>query len=237
MLEETASVRIELRDGRFDFQVDKLGFSQRFVLTLPDGELEVQGTRFITDVAGGRTRSLSVQEGRVALRIAGSEEVILVGGDVWPPASAVEQTGVKQEETEEEVAIPDLESFPSAPSEKPAHPEVTPTVKAPSGSGPETEPNSKPDAAGGPTPTGQSEFAIAMSAFSAGDFARAEALFLAFEQHHPYDRRVEDSTFLRAVARSRRGDATGARQLAREYLRRYPKGLRRLEAERLAGNR
>jgi outer membrane protein assembly factor BamD (BamD/ComL family) len=72
-----------------------------------------------------------------------------------------------------------------------------------------------------------------MAAFGAGDYGRAEALFRAFERENPGDARVEDTTFLRAVARNRRGDEAGARAAARDYLRRYPAGFRRLEAERL----
>jgi outer membrane protein assembly factor BamD (BamD/ComL family) len=73
-----------------------------------------------------------------------------------------------------------------------------------------------------------------MSAFSAGDYGRAEQLFVSFEQQHAADARVEDTLFLRALARSRRGDADGSRAIARDYLRRYPNGLRRQEAQRLA---
>src|SRR5690606_2344310 len=77
-------------------------------------------------------------------------------------------------------------------------------------------------------------FSLAMSAFSAGDYGEAEQRFIEFERAHPNDARVEDSTFLRAVARSRRGDQTAAQAIAREYLRRYPQGFRRTEARRLA---
>jgi TolA-binding protein len=73
-----------------------------------------------------------------------------------------------------------------------------------------------------------------MDAFASGDFGRAETLLAAFEQHHPADSRVEDAAYLRIVARARRGDAAGARQLAREYLTKYPSGFRRREAEGLA---
>lgn len=73
-----------------------------------------------------------------------------------------------------------------------------------------------------------------MAAFGAGDYGQAERLFQDFERHHPKDARREDSTFLRAVARARRGDAEGARAMARQYLDRYPNGLRAPEAERLA---
>jgi TolA-binding protein len=78
------------------------------------------------------------------------------------------------------------------------------------------------------------DFARAMAAFGAGDYGQAERLFQCFERSHPQDARQEDSTFLRAVARARRGDAEGARATARQYLERYPNGLRAPEAERMA---
>ena len=85
-----------------------------------------------------------------------------------------------------------------------------------------------PSAAAVWLPTG-----VAMAAFAAGYFGNAERLLAAFERAHPADARVEDATFLRAVARARRGDLTTARAIADEYLRRYPNGLRRAEAERM----
>ena len=53
------------------------------------------------------------------------------------------------------------------------------------------------------------DFAQAMAAFDAGDYGRAEGAFLGFERRHSGDARCEDATFLRAVARARRGDAAG----------------------------
>jgi TolA-binding protein len=82
--------------------------------------------------------------------------------------------------------------------------------------------------------TPNDDFARAVSAFGAGDYGQAERLFQDFERRHAEDARQEDSTFLRAVARARRGDAAGARATARQYLERYPNGLRAPEAERLA---
>ena len=76
-----------------------------------------------------------------------------------------------------------------------------------------------------------------MSAFSAGDYGQrlrtSRKLFQRFASEHTTDTRVEDAMFLRAVARARSGDVEGSPALAAEYLRRYPAGLRRIEAERL----
>jgi TolA-binding protein len=77
------------------------------------------------------------------------------------------------------------------------------------------------------------DFAQAMAAFDAGDYGRAEGAFFSFERRHSGDARCEDATFLRAVARARRGDAAGASAIAREYLERYPSGLRVREARQL----
>ena len=73
-----------------------------------------------------------------------------------------------------------------------------------------------------------------MTTYSRGDYAEAERLFLAFEHDFPRDARTEDSAFLRVAARARRGDTDGAQTLAPDYLRRFPNGLRRVEAERLS---
>ena len=78
------------------------------------------------------------------------------------------------------------------------------------------------------------DFALAMSAFSRGDFGTAERLFRAFEQRYPTNPHAEDVLFLRALGRSRRGDPSGARLLAREYLQRYPGGFRAEEARQMA---
>jgi len=73
-----------------------------------------------------------------------------------------------------------------------------------------------------------------MATFSRGDFATAEQLLVAFEARYPQSAHLEDTLFLRAVCRLRRGDESGARALARDYLRRYPNGFRAQEAGRMA---
>jgi hypothetical protein len=72
-----------------------------------------------------------------------------------------------------------------------------------------------------------------MAAFDEGAFERADSLFGRFAADFSDDARTEDAMFLRAVARSRAGDSPGAAQRAREYLSRFPQGLRHREALRL----
>ncbi len=209
-LERSATLRLALELGRFELQVYKLVAGQRFLLTLPDGELEVQGTRFVVEIEGGRTRRVHVSEGRVALRLIGRPALTLGAAEEFS--------------SEPEVTRPVASSAPP------------PVNDQPRSAGSETRRASAPPASAVPSAaaTPGSDFGVAMKAFGDGDYGRAEQAFLEFERKHPSDSRVEDATFLRAVARSRRGDKEGARRIAESYLERYPNGLRRLEAERIA---
>jgi ferric-dicitrate binding protein FerR (iron transport regulator) len=217
-----AALRLTLTAGSFAIHVDKLNARQSFTLNLPDGELSVRGTRFTVDV-DSRTRRVVVSEGRVVLQLLGQGEVSLGAGDSWPPAPSPPQ--------------PSSESAASSAQASDTPPAVTARSDPPPGARPGTSSaaasrlrpaaSSERSSAGG-------EFATAMAAFSQGDFATAERLFQAFEARYPENSHVEDTVFLRAVARLRRGDEPGAKELAREYLRRYPLGFRADEAARIA---
>jgi len=217
------TARLLLQGGWFELSVDKLRASQRFLLELPDGELEVKGTRFIVEVRDAKTARVRVHEGRVALRLRGQPPLLLGTGDSWPPLAAAPAATTKPI-----APLAGAASNESAESSR---------VRAPVPSAAPTPPargtGSVIEAPTDSIPPAGDAFAQAMSAFSAGDFGKAERLFTAFERAHPADARVEDATFLRAVARARRGDVTAAQAIARDYLRRYPNGLRRAEAERL----
>jgi hypothetical protein len=225
-LERGATLKLAVRRGRFELSVRHLSSGQRFLLVLPDGELEVRGTRFVVEVDGVRTLSVSVAEGRVALRVGerSGPPLLLGAGERFAGAPA-----------------PPPPASASAPLPEPAPP------LAPARSEPEPAPSgvaspapsdhaAAPGAAGGTAAerSAGAEFTRAMSAFSSGNYGEAETSFRAFAARHPADPRAEDATFLSAVASARRGDQQGARALAKRYLARYPNGLRRREAERLA---
>jgi hypothetical protein len=84
---EGATVRSSQTQGLAAYYVDQMGQNQRFLLTLPDGDLEVKGTRFVVAIEGGKTKSVEVAQGKVALHLDGHEEVILSGGERWPRGS------------------------------------------------------------------------------------------------------------------------------------------------------
>ncbi len=227
-IEEGAALRLRLGSGSFTLEVDKLTAVQRFVLELPDGELEVIGTHFGVRVEPEGTRRVEVTEGRVALRLRDALPMSLGAGESW--TAEREAAGA---------AAPPFEpaaELPSTPAPAAAAPSEPSLVEARQTALPETKralepPSGEQAAIAG---THNDDFARAIAAFGAGDYGQAERLFQDFERRHAQDARREDSMFLRAVARARRGDAAGARATAREYLERYPKGLRAPEAERLA---
>jgi hypothetical protein len=227
-IEEGAALRLRLGSGSFMLEVDKLTAVQRFVLELPDGELEVIGTHFGVRVEPEGTRHVEVTEGRVALRLRDALPISLGAGESW----------TAEREAARALAPPSAPAAepPSTPAPAAAAPSERSLARARQTALPETkralEPPSGERAA--PPGTHNDDFARAMAAFGAGDYGQAERLFLDFERRHAEDARQEDSTFLRAVARARRGDAAGARATARQYLERYPNGLRAPEAERLA---
>jgi TolA-binding protein len=198
--------------GHFELEVDKLKSGQRFLVDLPDGELEVQGTRFEINLADGHTKSVRVFEGRVALRIRGEEPRTLNANDVWDVQPVVVAP-----------VPPPPPPPPPASSSAPPPPPVSVTTALP-----------PPSASASAASSAPVSLASAMEAFTSGDYARAETLFAAFAKTNPSDARAEDASFLIAVSREKRGDHEGARAAAGEYLRRYPTGFRRKEAERLA---
>jgi ferric-dicitrate binding protein FerR (iron transport regulator) len=205
------AVRLQLERGGVLVTVRKLQEGQTFVIQLPDGELEVRGTRFTVEADGARTLRVAVEEGRVALRLVGSPELLLGAGQFWQRSLAEERHAA--------------EAVGGSDANKP-----TP--------GASLSPVARPKPAAAPStsaskPASASDFAAAMASYTRGDFATAEQLFQRFEALHPDNARVEDSLFLRAMTRHRRGDRAGAGQLAARYLERFPQGFRAEEARRL----
>lgn len=244
--------RVTLRCGVAAFHVEHVSNGARFLVKLPDGEIEVRGTRFVVDVALGHTHSVLVTEGVVALRIDGAEHV-LHPGERWQSAGKTAAAFMREDPLASSASRVAAAPFDgSAPARRvataepsmshaissqgvssPPRPLTSARVPAvlPKDGGHDAAANVAPSL-GTSAPAGP-RFAAAMAAFGAGDFGRADTLFEAFVHDFPSDSRAEDAAFLRADARARRGDKAGAAAAARAYLRAYPNGLRRPAAERL----
>ena len=212
--EAGATARVRLTHGSAAFHVSHLASGQRFLVTLPDGEIEVRGTRFVVDVEDGRTRYIVVIEGKVAVRPSGAGERLLLAGDRWDLAPGATARSRPAPEPAVALAIP-----PTAAAAAPA------TKPAPRHEGAVTA------AAETTASTASSLFAQGIQAFRAGNYLLADHLWQAFAARNPRDPRVEDAAFLRAVGRSRLGDDSGAAELARAYLAAFPRGMRRQEAQ------
>jgi hypothetical protein len=79
--------RVTLREGWLRIHVRRQGPTERFLVVLPDGDLEVRGTTFDVRVDRGATTSVRVDEGIVELRLRDLDTRNLAAGDTWTPAA------------------------------------------------------------------------------------------------------------------------------------------------------
>jgi hypothetical protein len=218
-----AIVHVRLASGSASFHVQRTRDHQRFLLDLPDGEIEVRGTRFLVELRDRMTRHVAVSEGLVVLRLRGESERHLARGESWDraePPAALSAAGTSSAMGGRGAESAGTASATGAP------------IGAASRRDSARRPPDRPD----PT-AAQDPFAAGVDALRAGEYVLADRLLAQFLKESPRDARAEDAQFLRAVARSRAGDAAGAAELAEEYLRKFPKGLRRPEAQTMAAGR
>ncbi len=221
--------KIILESGALSIRVDHAGSRRRLLVILPDGELEDIGTTFSVSADAGHTTRVTVQDGKVVLRLHGKLPIALGAGDSWspPPAPAVmlrEPTPPPTPARPVQRAAPDAVAprIQSKPEPAPALPGVEPTPSATSAPQRIT-----------PDPAPSADFRAAVSAFESGDHARAAARFSVFLSQHPGDPRAEDAAYLRTLALQRSGNYAAMKQAAHDYLSRYPRGFRRAEVDGL----
>jgi len=75
--------RVVLDDGALRVHVRSQVAGERFLVMLPDGELEVRGTTFEVSVEHGATTRVHVEEGEVEVRLHGQETRRLTTGETW----------------------------------------------------------------------------------------------------------------------------------------------------------
>lgn len=86
---EGGEERVELEAGTLRVHVRPQGPGERFLVRLPDGEIEVRGTTFEVTALGGSTRHVGVDEGTVVLRLRGSPDRSLGPGTNWTAPESV----------------------------------------------------------------------------------------------------------------------------------------------------
>lgn len=217
---------LALTDGELAVRVSRHAATRRLLVTLPDGELEDVGTVFSVEVHAGKTRAVSVSEGRVALRLRGRSELLLSAGESFhaPDADAVRAPS----------ALP-----PSAPLRSEAAPSADERTAS--------EPRPAVNTRGGSRPGSASEEAHAcpsatlfqdgVQAFKRGEYGTAATLLERFSAACGHGNHGEDAAYLRMVALARAGRRADARAQAAAYLSAFPNGFRRKEAEKLVASR
>jgi anti-sigma factor RsiW len=80
-------VRMTLREGHALVDVPRMSSDARTVLTLPDGDVELNGAQLEVVVEGAKTRTLRVIEGTVSLSFSKQHDTLQVG-ERWAPAGS-----------------------------------------------------------------------------------------------------------------------------------------------------
>jgi hypothetical protein len=80
---EQAIERVTIDDGAIRVHVRHQASGERFLVVLPDGEIEVRGTTFDVSVERGATAHVYVDEGVVELRIRDRPVVRLAANEAW----------------------------------------------------------------------------------------------------------------------------------------------------------
>jgi hypothetical protein len=77
--------RVAMQGGWLRVHVRPQAAGERFLVTMPDGEIEVRGTTFDVAVDGASTTRVHVDDGVVELRLNGLAAERLGPGSTWPP--------------------------------------------------------------------------------------------------------------------------------------------------------
>jgi hypothetical protein len=210
--------RFALRRGELSARVSKLANGQRFIVQTPDAEVEVRGTRFtVTVLEGGdacssatRTR-LHVTEGVVEVRSAAGLARV-TGGQSWP-------VGCGRQEPEQ------------------TRPTIVPGQPLPASS----QHRSFPPPGAAAIPSDRSSalvqqndlFAQGVALRRVGDVSAALRVYQRLMREYPASPLAENAAVERLRLLSP-GQPAKAREEARAYLTRYPRGFAVDEAKRLA---
>jgi TolA-binding protein len=197
-----------LDQGELSIVVRKLQMGERFLVRLPDGELEVRGTAFEVIVQGGATQRVHVVEGRVVVRIRGWDDASVLAGGTWerqPPAVAA------------------VGSDPSAPTV------TTPTAPTPR---PASAPQQAPPPRSRPHEASNegADYEAAMSLYRSGRYREASEAFHRFAARYEGSGLLEDATFLEALSLEKSGKVEAAALAARQHLQSFPGSFHRKDA-------
>jgi len=197
---EARMERITLEDGAIRVHVRPQIGDERFLVILPDGEIEVRGTTFDVSVEHGATRHVYVAEGVVDLRLhdratrrLSADEAYDVDAPIRPTAPAPREVG-----------RPLRAATPAPTAATPAAVDVGDREAT--------------------------AYAAAVEMLRQGNCDQSAAAFHAITLAEPGTPRAEDASFLEAVALARAGRVDAAALAAEHHLASFPDSFRRKEA-------
>jgi hypothetical protein len=213
LVEQTKKKRFALEAGSIFARVAKLAPEDRFVVATPDAEIEVRGTAFRVSLVtpdracgDGTPTRLDVAEGVVVVRHAG-QETRVAAGESWPKCAKVE--------------APAPATATAVAAAAPVTPTSSAAARAPRAASHLGEQNDLFDQAMREKREGR----------TAASIATLEHLLATY----PQGPLAENAAVERMRMLAGSNPARGA-QAARDYLRRWPHGYARAEAESLAGS-
>jgi ferric-dicitrate binding protein FerR (iron transport regulator) len=225
--------RVDLEDGAIDLHVLPLGPAQRFLVATGDAEVEVRGTEFHVEAKRRHLVSVSVREGKVEVRYAGSFVTMVEAGQSFVPEADAGLTGEPAPPVEQAPPPAGDKGLTRAPGPQP--PLLLPARELPPvrSSEPAARPGGHPHTPGG-TDNGAALLAEGVRLIERGDYAAAAERLGAYQRERPADPRAEDAAFLTILALQRAGRRDEARAAAKQYLEKYPSAYHRADAEKLA---
>jgi hypothetical protein len=193
---------VVLDEGALTLTVRHRVAGERFLVRVPDGELEVRGTRFEVVVGAGALSSVKVFEGQVALRRGGAPEQLLVAGETWAPSHPADSP---------------LPPLVRAHVALPAQRDVVATTPTRGADRPAADAAAK----GASAVQAQEEYAAAVRLFEQSRFDECARALHTFATAHSRRAEAEDAAFLEASALARAGRGDGAALVAERFLETY----------------
>jgi len=215
--------RFRLARGQVHAEVAPLRADERFVIETSDAEVEVHGTAFDVTVApvdahcrAGIVTRVAVAHGVVEVRSAGRDERV-AAGEQWPPECAVAEAAAQPATRATAVGSRVSRRARHADAARAA---VTQSAEALRRSTLEAE---------------NDAFAAALASEKSGEPQQALVELDDLLQRWPSSPLAETAMAERIRLLVAGGEARAAARAAREYLRRFPNGAARDEAQRVAG--
>jgi TolA-binding protein len=218
--------RVVLTRGTTWLRVRRQTQGERFLVVVPDGEIEVRGTTFEVSVEAGQTTRVHVDDGVVNVKVVRGEAT-LSAGQTWP---ALPQS------------TPDEPTTTSSSARASPISQVSPTATAagavpPSGGVQALTPRAPASVARSPRENAvpaesreADDYAHAIETYRLGRSAEAAELFHAFTAAYPASSLLDDASFLEASSLATAGRADAAALVAERHLAHFPDSFHRKAA-------